>query len=202
MSSNDMPVVSDNMNPTPTAGYKPGEKKSIQEYESLDAGDESLRRWKESLGISSTAMQGATDPNAPRLTIHSLALESEQLPGGSLGIQLDKPGELEKIAKSPLHITEGIEYSVAIRFTVGREVLSGLKYIHVVKRAGLPVDRMEEMIGSYPPRAEPYTKRFAPNTAPSGFLARSGTNMVRSRIIDDDGHTYADFTWSFKFVKP
>ena len=82
--------------------------------------------------------------------------------------------------------------------SVGREVLSGLKYLHVVKRSGMPVDRMEEMIGSYPPRTEPYTKRFAPNTAPSGFLARSGTNTVRSRIIDDDGQTYADFTWSFK----
>ena len=199
--SGELPEVSDNINPTPTAGYKPGEKKSIQEYQSLDAGDESLRRWKESLGISSSATQGAMDPHAPRLVIHSLALESEQLPDGRVGIQLDRPGELEKVAKTPLQITEGIEYAVTIQFTVGREVLSGLKYIHVVKRAGIAVDRMEEMIGSYPPRAEPYTKRFAPNTAPSGFLARSGTNSVRSRIVDDDGTTYADFTWSFKFTK-
>lgn len=100
---------------------------------------------------------------------------------------------------------------MAINFTVGREVLSGLKYLHVVRRAGVPVDRMEEMVGSYAPRAEPYTKRFAPSEAPSGFLARSGTNSVRSRyvpqcaaatdlcrILDDDGVVYADFTWSFK----
>ena len=73
--SGELPEVSDNINPTPTAGYKPGEKKSIQEYQSLDAGDESLRRWKESLGISSSATQGAMDPHAPRLVIHSLALE-------------------------------------------------------------------------------------------------------------------------------
>ena len=46
---------------------------------------------------------------------------------------------------------------MAINFTVGREVLSGLKYLHVVRRAGVPVDRMEEMVGSYAPRAEPYT---------------------------------------------
>lgn len=77
-------------------------------------------------------------------------------------------------------------------------MLSGLKYLHVVRRAGLPVDRMEEMIGSYPPRGEPYVKRFAPSEAPSGMLARSGTNSVRSRIIDDDGVVYADFSWSFK----
>ena len=141
------------------------------------------------------------DPHAPRLVIHSLALESEQLPDGRVGIQLDRPGELEKVAKMPLQITEGIEYAVTIQFTVGREVLSGLKYIHVVKRAGIAVDRIEEMKRSYPHLDAPYTMRFAPNTAPSGFLARSGTNTVRSRVVDDDGTTYADFTWSFKFTK-
>jgi hypothetical protein len=50
---------------TATAGYKPGEKKSIQEYASLDAQDDSLRRWKESLGI--TADSAAIDPNAPKV---------------------------------------------------------------------------------------------------------------------------------------
>lgn len=80
-------------------------------------------------------------------------------------------------------------------------MLSGLKYLQVVKRAGVPVDRMEEMIGSYPPRTEPYVKRFAPSVAPSGFLARSGTNSVRTRIVDDDGSVFADFSWAFKLVK-
>ena len=45
------------------------------------------------------------------------------------------------------------------------------------------VDRMEEMIGSYPPRKEPYEKHFAPNEAPSGLLARTGTNSVRTRYV-------------------
>ncbi|WFD39932.1 rho GDP dissociation inhibitor [Malassezia japonica] len=193
------PAVQDDLNPTPTAGYQPGEKKSLQEYAALDAEDESLRRWKESLGI--TAGGSAPNPNEPKLTIHSLALESDKIPSGSIGIQLDQPGDLERVSKNPLQIPEGIEYAVVINFTVGREVLSGLKYLHVVRRAGLPVDRMEEMIGSYPPRGEPYVKRFAPSEAPSGMLARSGTNSVRSRIIDDDGVVYADFSWSFKLVK-
>ncbi|WFD49731.1 rho GDP dissociation inhibitor [Malassezia furfur] len=193
------PAVQDDLNPTPTAGYNPGQKKSLQEYAALDAEDESLRRWKESLGISTGA--GALDPNAPKLTIHSLSLVSDAIASGSITLQLDQPGDLERASKTPLQIPEGIEYAVAIRFTVGREVLSGLKYLQVVRRAGVPVDRMEEMIGSYPPRAEPYEKRFAPSEAPSGLLARSGSNSVRTRIIDDDGVVYADFTWSFKLVK-
>lgn len=161
----------------------------MQEYAALDAEDESLRRWKESLGIGAGA--AGIDPNAPKLTIHSLALESSALESGQITIQLDKPGDLEKASKTPLQIPEGIEYAVVIKFTyvqiisrsVGREVLSGLKYLQVVRRAGVPVDRMEEMIGSYPPRAEPYEKRFAPSEAPSGLLARSGTNSVRTRYV-------------------
>jgi len=109
--------------------------------------------------------------------------------------------QLDEVKKSPLTIKEGVEYNVAISFTVGQEVLSGLKYIHVVKRAGVTVDKLEQMIGSYGPREEPYIKRFATEEAPSGLLARSGNNTVRSRVIDDDNNVYADFTWVFKIAK-
>jgi Rho GDP-dissociation inhibitor len=63
------------------------------------------------------------------------------------------------------------------------------------------VDKLEEMIGSYGPRAEAYVKHFASEEAPSGLLARSGSNTVRTRIVDDDGAVYADLTWSFKIAK-
>lgn len=41
----------DDFAPTQTAGYKPGEKKTMEEYQNLDAQDESLNKWKESLGL-------------------------------------------------------------------------------------------------------------------------------------------------------
>lgn len=63
------------------------------------------------------------------------------------------------------------------------------------------VDKMEAMIGSYPPKPEPYTKVFAAEECPSGMLARSGNFVARSRIIDDDGHVWLDFEWSFKIGK-
>ena len=118
------PAVQDDLNPTrtcppalhtATAGYNPGQKKSLQEYAALDAEDESLRRWKESLGISTGA--GALDPNAPKLTIHSLSLVSDAIASGSITLQLDQPGDLERASKTPLQSPEGIEYAVAIRFT-------------------------------------------------------------------------------------
>ena len=56
---------------------------------------------------------------------------------------------------------------------------------------------MEEMIGSYGPRAEPYEKTFASSEAPSGMMAR-GNYSVRSRVVDDDNNVFADWEWAFK----
>lgn len=56
-----------------------------------------------------------------------------------------------------------------------------------------PVDKLEQMLGSYGPhpQGEPYSKDFDPEESPSGILARSGTYNVVSRVIDDDGEVYA-----------
>lgn len=60
-------------------------------------------------------------------------------------------------------------YRIVIKFKVQNEVVCGLKYLHAVKRSGIRVDRMEEMIGSYGPRAEPFETKFDPEEAPSGM---------------------------------
>ncbi|EPQ27639.1 uncharacterized protein PFL1_04777 [Pseudozyma flocculosa PF-1] len=196
----DPTIGDDELATTKTAGYNPGEKKTLDEYTKLDAEDESLARWKASLGLDTAS--AAVDPNAPKLQLHSISLVSPSAPGGAVSIDLQQPKEqLEALKKNPLNVKEGVDYSVKIVFKVGNEILSGLKYVQVVKRAGVTVDRMEEMIGSYGPRAEPYEKKFASNEAPSGMLARSGTNTVRSRVVDDDGNVFADWTWAFKITK-
>ncbi len=41
--------------PSQTTGYKVGEKKTLEELAQLDAQDESLRKWKESLGLKAGA---------------------------------------------------------------------------------------------------------------------------------------------------
>ena len=43
-------------------GYKVTEKKNIDEYAKMDANDESLKRWKESLGISEGATAAGEGP--------------------------------------------------------------------------------------------------------------------------------------------
>ena len=72
MSNNDS---YDDLVPVDTKGYKPGTKKTLDEYNELDANDESLRKWKESLGINKAADDKIE--NKPKVVVLSLALEVE-----------------------------------------------------------------------------------------------------------------------------
>ncbi|KAH9938529.1 immunoglobulin E-set [Fomitopsis serialis] len=168
----------------------------------MDAEDESLARWKASLGIAPGA---STAPaSGPKVTVFTLELDSPTLPAGKkLVLDIQDPAQLANVKKNPIAIKEGVEYNVRITFKVNHSIISGVRYMQVVKRAGVRVDRMEQMLGSYGPhpKGEAYTKNFDPEESPSGMLARSGTYNVRSRVVDDDGEVYADWDWSFKLAK-
>lgn len=67
-------IKDEELQPEQTEGFKLGEKKTIDEYKQLDQNDESLRKWKESLGIGSGT--SISDPKDPRkVIILSLGLE-------------------------------------------------------------------------------------------------------------------------------
>jgi Rho GDP-dissociation inhibitor len=189
------------LKPTTTPGYKPGAAKSAAEYAKLDAEDESLARWKASLGIVPGAGPAAV---GPRVTVLTLELGSPTLPAGkTIVFDLKDLARLADTKKNPISIKEGVEYNVRITFKVNHSIISGVRYIQVVKRAGIKVDKLEQMLGSYgpAPNHEPYVKNFDPEESPSGVLARSGTYNVRSRVIDDDNAVYADWEWCFKISK-
>jgi len=86
---------------------------------------------------------------------------------------------------------------------VQHEVLSGLKYLQVVKRKGIRVGKDEEMLGSYAPNTvdkPSYEKKFQPDEAPTGMMARGHYEAV-SKFVDDDDHTHLKFEWSFDITK-
>nr|ODN91679.1 rho GDP-dissociation inhibitor [Cryptococcus depauperatus CBS 7855] len=174
--------VDDELAPRLTEGYR---------------NDESLQRWKQSLGIGA----GASSGGEKKAVLKMLFLSSPTL-NHPIAINLEQSKEeLAKLKKEFITIKEGIEYSVGITFTIENEIVSGLQYIQVVKRAGITVDKTDVMLGSYGPQPEPYTKIFASEESPSGMLARSGSYIVRSRVVDDDNHVWLDFEWGFKIGK-
>ncbi|KAI8927722.1 immunoglobulin E-set [Entophlyctis helioformis] len=187
----------DDLAPTTTAGYKVGEKKTLQELATLDAQDESLRKWKESLGIKATGASGAA--NDPRnVVVTSLALEVAGRP--DVAIDLSTPEAIKALETNVVTIKEGVEYRLKVSFRINHDVVSGLKYLHVVKRGPLKVDKMEEMVGSYGPAPTEYTKKFPLEEAPSGMMAR-GSYTVKSRFIDDDQQCHLEWTWTFAIKK-
>ena len=62
------------------------------------------------------------------------------------------------------------------------------------------VDKMVQMVGSYPPKKEiqSYTTPF--EEAPSGMMAR-GTYSVTSLFTDDDKNEHLKWDWSFEIKK-
>jgi hypothetical protein len=56
---------------TVCAGYKPAAGKTVDEYKNLDAGDESLARWKASLGLGSAA---AEENSGPKVALYIIDL--------------------------------------------------------------------------------------------------------------------------------
>ncbi|QRV76439.1 Rho GDP-dissociation inhibitor [Ceratobasidium sp. AG-Ba] len=186
----------DDLAPTTTAGYKVGQKKTVDEYAQLDANDESLNRWKASLGI------GAGGSGGSKVVLQQLVLTSPTLPPGKeVSLDLTDQQAIAATKKTPIVIKEGVEYNVGLKFKIDNEVVSGLRYIHVVKRAGIKVDKLEQMIGSYGPKPETQSVTFITEESPSGMIARSGTYEVASRVYDDDKRTHADFVWYFKLAK-
>ncbi|KAG0292244.1 hypothetical protein BGZ97_005651 [Linnemannia gamsii] len=179
----------DDFGPNETTGYKVGQKKSLNDYQNLDADDEALRRWKESLGVASTGVSKLDDPH--NVVVLQLALEV----AGRPDVILDLTKSEEELKKHSFTIKEGVEYRLKVLFKVQHEVVSGLKYRQVVKRHGVKVDSSDEMIGSYAANAN-----FTVEEAPSGMLAR-GHYEAKSKFIDDDKTVHKEWSWSFDIKK-
>ncbi|KAF9416101.1 hypothetical protein BGZ94_010307 [Podila epigama] len=179
------------------AGYNPGQKKTVNEYLSLDADDESLRIWKESLGVHAAQAIDANGGDGSNVDLLQLALEVQGRP--DVVVDLAQLSEEDLKARS-FTIKEGVEYRIKVRFRVRFGILAGLKYLQVVKRMGVVVDKTTEMVGSYAAQADPIEVRFAAEEAPSGMLAR-GRYEVRSRFVDDDQFVHREFRWAFEIKK-
>ena len=91
----------------------------------MDAEDESLARWKASLGIVPGSSGPATGPkvciifysladvylHTSKVTILSLELASPTMPPGkTLVMNLQDRAQIDSLKKNPINIKEGVEY--------------------------------------------------------------------------------------------
>ncbi len=110
----------------------------------LDADDEAMIRYKQSLGLG-TSGKDLSDPNDPRhCIILSLTMDSEGRP--PVTIDLAAKGSELTLKEKPFKIKEGVKFSMTAKFKVQHEILSGLHYVQIVKRKGIRVSKDQEMI--------------------------------------------------------
>jgi len=172
--------------------YKAPAEKSIAELQQLDADDEALRRYKESLLGS-----GASTGDSRRVVVSKIELHSPDLKNP---LSLDLTQAAEELKKQSFKIKEGSEYHLVFFFNVNNEIVSGLRFNQVVKRKGIAVDKTDVMVGSYAPKAEEYSYKTDVEEAPSGIIARGKYN-VKSKFIDDDKKEHAVWEWNFEIAK-
>ncbi|KAK3352716.1 immunoglobulin E-set [Lasiosphaeria hispida] len=198
MASHDEDLMPEN-----TSGYKISQpKQSLAQYQQMDEGDESLQRYKESLGLGGG--QDLSDPNDPRVCIiYALAMHSDGR--DPVVIDLSAPGSESTLKNKPFKIKEGSRFTMTAKFKVQHEILSGLHYVQSIKRGKIPIPggKTSEMIGSFAPNTDKnpvYEKKFAEEEAPSGMLARGHYN-ASSSFVDDDKKVHLHFDWSFDIAK-
>ncbi|CCC67944.1 hypothetical protein NCAS_0A13860 [Naumovozyma castellii] len=185
----------------PSDDYKVSAKKTVDEYKKLDAGDESLAKWKESLGLGQDVLPLEFEGDKRKVVIQKIQL----LVNNETPITFDLTNEktIKELASKRYKIKENAIYKLKITFKVQHEIITGLRYVQYIKKAGIAVDKIDDHLGSYAPntKGKPYYEVELPESeAPSGFLVRGNYSAV-SKFIDDDKKTHLTLNWGVEIVK-
>ncbi|KTA98122.1 Rho GDP-dissociation inhibitor [Nakaseomyces glabratus] len=182
--------------------YKVSEKKTVDEYKKLDAEDESLAKWKESLGLSSDVLPLEFPGDTRKVVIQKIQLlvDTEKQP---ITFDLTNETTIKELASKRYKVKEKSIYKLRITFKVQHEIITGLRYVQYIKKAGIAVDKIDDHLGSYAPNTKQkpfYEVELPESEAPSGFLARGNYSAV-SKFIDDDKTTHLTLNWGVEIVK-
>ncbi|QLL31616.1 hypothetical protein HG536_0B04800 [Torulaspora globosa] len=185
-----------------TDNYQVKAKKTVDEYKKLDAGDESLKRWKESLGLSSDVLPLEYPGDKRKVVIQRIQLLVDTEPE-PITFDLTNEKTIKELASKRYKIKEKSIYKLRITFKVQHEIITGLRYVQYIKKAGIAVDKIDDHLGSYAPntKTKPFYEVELPESeAPSGFLARGNYSAV-SKFIDDDKTTHLTLNWGVEITK-
>lgn len=182
--------------------YKVGAKKTVEEYQKLDAEDEAMRKWKESLGLGSDILPLEYPGDKRRVVIKQIQLlvNTEPQP---ITFDLTNDETIKELASKRYKIKAKSIYRLKITFKVQHEIITGLRYVQFIKKAGIAVDKIDDHLGSYAPNTSKqpvYEVELPESEAPSGFLVYGNYSAV-SKFIDDDKTNHLTLNWGVEIVK-
>ena len=168
---------------------------------SKDAEDESLRKYKAALLGAAATNPGAVagDAETRHVVVHEMRICVEGRP--DIVVPLGTPADVAAAERARIVVKEGAVYVTRIVFSVHKNVVLGLKFHNAVYSSlGIVLDRVSQMLGSYPPDGKRVTADLPAGEWPSGFMAR-GHYAAKAKFTDDDGTTHLAFAWSFDIAK-
>ena len=117
-----------------------------------------------------------------------------------LHVEGQEPKEVQVKDADEIHIQlpGGIKYYMTLHFQVKTQRYENVKYIQVVKKAGITIRKNELEIGSYDPSEEIYTKDFPESDTPGSWLARGNYQNV-STYYEGDKELFAT-PWTLELV--
>jgi len=188
MASEEIKELKD-IEPETTPGYVPSRKISITDLQKMDEKDESLVQYKRRLLSIDEYSSPADEPRT--VVVEKMAFIVDGRDDVTFDLTVNHPEAMKLLVK------EGAEYKIRVSFHVYHEIVSGLKYHHVVKKAGINADKQTYMVGSYSPRGDPHQWTSPGDDAPKGMIAR-GNYKIHSKFLDDDGDVHLEWDWEME----
>ncbi|GMH92664.1 hypothetical protein TrST_g1783 [Triparma strigata] len=191
-------------------GQNPGEKATIsdkasanvQELMKADAGDESLRKYKEQLlGKAAKGDLGDTS-DTRKVVVIEFKVVFEDKGSPDQVFNLDTEEGVAKLTADGLQLKEGAGFRFELKFRVNHEILTGLKFINKTKK-GIFSQSEDVVIGSFAPATEPYSfafPRYGFNNAPAGMMFR-GVYKATDKFTDSDGNEHLTYDYKVKIVR-
>ncbi|XP_038047341.1 rho GDP-dissociation inhibitor 1-like [Patiria miniata] len=176
-----------------TRDYPPPQQMDLQTLQELDADDESLVKYKQTL-LGSTA--DFLDEGGQNVLLKAMVFA----PVDHEETVLNLTGDLSQLKHQPIVVKEGTEYRIKLKFRVQRQIVSGLRFVYAVSRKGIRVDNANSMVGSYGPKTEEQIFQTPVDELPAGMISR-GVYIVKGKFLDDDKNIYLEWEWSYSVKK-
>jgi len=183
----------DEVIPEATPGYRAPPMRLLSQMVEADKGDESLEKYKSDLLGNFQEVVVIEDENPCNVLIRKMEFLSEEKDGLFIDLTLPK----DVISQTNFIVKEGSLYKIRISFQVQREIVTGLQYVHAIKRMGLKVDTETYMCGSFAPKLDMQEFTTPQQDVPSGMLAL-GKYRVVSLFTDDDKNEILKWEWGLE----
>ena len=209
---------------------QPVQKSTLKEVMMAGLDDESLQRYKEELlGDLAETVKASMSLDAPlprklELNLHhrhyklisfnffciAPFVEIEQIeivcqdrPEGNIVLNLKKmdneEGPTMHVADE-YNLKEGSITKFKVTFKVHNDIVYGLKFCKVVRKAKVVVAKDEEVMGTFAPTKLSHVVELSPDETPSGFFKRTSYSG-KAMIVDMDGIVHLQYNFNFAIGK-